>query len=494
MSGPVGPRTLQAPRYRKLAEAASAAAIAILFTLSAGVTRSPVAFQGPSQLQLSESTTVSENNSTSGAVNPNPDPSGVSASSIRTNSSELNETGAICQLDCGSPLDLPADSTRVTAPYAKTSAAPDAILGYDYAFYANLTISYEASSIWTSIGIPSSGPVDGDEYAVLLDTLDSDGYLDQIGVSSDYGCGADNGCVDPYDTWTIAWEKGTYGSSGGGSNCGSGPGTVYSRSAYEQPGLTPETWYTFFMNLAGGHLNFFVYEGQDSFNNEVWNYSVVDPATYFQIVPEASNCYGAPEGDGYFYGMTLQEENDIIDSSIQDFPRWDFSYLDTTIYTPAGEDTLIIPDSEFDTSGPTPASGYLWDFSLGPDTIRAANEAFGISFPKDAYTITAGGAGFSTSGQLFPVGAQSYKGTDDYCVVNSCQVTYTGTCESGWSCTFSSYDAVPTSYQPGSWIFSASAPGSAAPGLYYLGVSDTMTSTSPEQYTSFIFYVMVSPS
>ena len=164
----------------------------------------------------------------------------------------------------------------------------------------------------------------GISTALVLSAVDNNGYYDQIGLASDYGC--PSGCNNPSNTWSIAYEQGTYGTYGGFSGCGWGGN--HSRDAYDSSGLTPNTWYTFMMYLTGSRLRLTVYPAYSSWNGSYsWTTWIADTASSFYIQSTGVNC----NGGGSAATMTLYEEVSYLKTDLaQQVPRWNFNFSGTT--------------------------------------------------------------------------------------------------------------------------------------------------------------------
>lgn len=345
---------------------------------------------------------------------------------------------------------------------------------------------YTATAIWTSILVPASGTNHGDQFALMLSAFDGQYYYDQIGLSSDYGC--PSGCGNPDNTWTVAYEQGSYGTDSAGVTCCGCVGTFNRDQANGQ--LYPNSWYTFEMVLSDGKLNFYVWEGKDSFNVEVWGLSLPDIATSFYLEPYSPYCNGGPTG--YYYDFTLYNEVEYVHGNLS-FPQWNFRFFNTTIYTYVTDQTIMVPNSWWMgnwTAGFLPPYGqpYFTSFDQGLYQVEIIDEVYRISFASVTCSVMPGG-NCDEAGYLEPAGEFA---PTDYCVVHSCWLTST-TCgaPSGWSsyCTFT--DPVPTSIVYDSIYWSVVVPSGIAPGIYYGGVDVAVTlPLSPfSSGPSYVYYI-----
>jgi hypothetical protein len=391
-------------------------------------------------------------------------------------------------VESGPPLCL--TNCSPTGPPPASFSSGDGIPGnwvyWFSSWYSTTASKYTPSEVWVSIQVPSSGTVNGDQYALVFNVFDSQYYFDQIGLASDYGCGA---CGNPTNTWSIAWEQGTWGTFDGVTGCGWGG--QHSRDGYDNVGLSPLGWYTFAMKLGGDELTFDVYSGQNSLSDLIWSQTESDSAPYFLVQGLSPMCNGGPSGEG-MGAVSLFEEVDNIASSTQDVPRWNFEFYQPTVYL-SSKDIVLLPDSSFgtgsescDTACPSVPQGYEW-VETSTYVLTVANEAYGISFSADSYSVAPGGS-LLVEGYLLPIGDAS---PSDFCATHSCTFTL--------SCTFppsSSNECYADTPVPSSDIYNSlgytfTLTTSASPGEYYEGINIDVTSTSPAQYTNFVFYIDV---
>ena len=355
--------------------------------------------------------------------------------------------------------------------------------------------THVAQLVYTSIYVPSSGTAHGDQYAELLTVVDNLGYFDQIGLSSDYGC--PNNCGIPYNTWTIAWEQGTYAND----QCGSGWVTLgRDGTPSGSSGLNVASWYTFLIYLTGTDVQYKVYAGEGNMNSTpVWTLSSPDTATYFQIQGIAQNCYGAPSGEGTVQSNILWEEVNYVASTTQQVPQWDFAFAHTTYAIWGGSTWAYTGDSDkyyapseacSCDDPPSLPHAYIIDYSEAPWEMVVANQATEIVFANDAYTISPGGY-FSESGTAPSIGlARDYNPPyrwTDFCLNNTCSASFTCSYPSGWEYGYSGGTSIPMS----SINYDLIAPDDASQGIYYSGCTLVITSTSPTETTTFIWYTYV---
>lgn len=351
--------------------------------------------------------------------------------------------------------------------------------------------TYEGISVWTSMWVPSSGTNDGDSFALLLDVFDSDNYYDQIGLASDYGCS--NGCGNPYNTWSVAYEQGTYGTDKWGTTCCGCNGT-YSRDALNDGQLQPNSWYTFDMDLTTEYLVFSVYEGKDTMSDQLWSLALPDTASYFLIQSEDTLCHGGTPADGGAQSMMLDEEVDYVHGSLS-YPQWNFRFFNTTFFNSATLSPFQIPNSDwygnYTTGFSKPATNfqpYNTSFDQGLYQVEITNEGFRLSFSTPSCTVSPGGDCYEY-GYLEPAGQFA---PTDYCVVKTCTVS-TVACgaPSGWSVSCSITSPVPDYIEYGSAEWFLAVPSGASSGIYYGGVGVTVTSNSDSEYDNWVFQIIV---
>jgi hypothetical protein len=348
--------------------------------------------------------------------------------------------------------------------------------------------TYHAAIVWTSIWVPSSGTNSGDQFALMLNVFDNDNYYDQIGLASDYGC--PSGCGNPSNTWSVAYEQGTYGTYNGVTCCGC-TGT-HSRDAYDSGGLTPNSWYTFEMLLSDGYLYYYLWEGKDSFSTQLWGTSVSDSASYFLIQNQDTTCNGGGAGTGAA-SMNLYEEVEYVHGNLN-FPQWNFRFFNTSFYQSPSGPTVMIPNSYWEgnaTAGfnvPASLQRYFTSFDQGQYQVEIINEPYRLSFPTDTCSVAP--ANYCGSvGYLEPAG--EYAPTD-YCVFWGCTIA-SSTCggPSGWTTSCSLSSPVPTYIQYDSAAWQVYVPSGTSPGVYYGGISVTVSNSTTSDYDNWIFYITV---
>lgn len=412
-----------------------------------------------------------------------------------------------CSTNCGAPLgpgptaaDLagnssstPGTPTGLGSPAVRPIPASWSTFYQEGGYYQGPNLTGGQTIVYTSIFVPSSGTVDGDQYAAVLSVFDNRGYYDQIGLASDYGC--PSGCNNPYNTWTIAYEQGTWGTGGcgwGGQHSRDGVPTGYQ-------GLPVGAWYTFLMYLTGSHLVFKVFSGVGNMNSSlVWyNNTDTDTATTFGITSAWGDCAGHGY-DGGIASATLYQEV-FYTASSSGIPNWDFPFWATTYASWCGSSCGWgyggIPDSYYSQfnagAPPSPPHGYWVDFSEANNMIVIANQAFRLTFDYGFYNLTAGG-GFYDAGYDQAIGVAGSHGVPqkwrDYCLNNTCAAAPGASCSIplGWvgGCGIS-----PTKI-PDSWTYNLTSPLSSS-GWYYLGATQSIVIGPATEITSWIVYVYV---
>jgi hypothetical protein len=410
-------------------------------------------------------------------------------------------TDSFCLSTCGSALVAPpvqssagvgpADGARAEARPADTvhgAAWSGATYWWDNEYQGG---SNTGSLAFTSMKVPSSAPVSGDQYVALLSEVDSNGYYDEIGLASDYGCSA---CGNPYDTWSVAAEEG-YGSSS--AACGALTNYV-THDGYDSSGLNPGGWYTFGLYLTGSNLVFKVWSGEGSMNGTpVWSLSVSNSASAFEIATTAS-CKGtttaALSNTLYLGVMSVVNAMDV--------PQWSWAFVDTDWATYSGGWTFNgVPDSDYEffdqaTSGytpPVPAQGYYMEYSEHADQVTVADEATWMEYGTNTLTVSPGGSGYTT-GQAVSIGlGDSFDTFDlamrqwhDYCLNTTCDAKISCTVPTGFGGSYNSISSVPTT----NLYYQVNVPSGQSSGWYYGGC--TLTITSPiSEFTTFEFYIDV---
>jgi hypothetical protein len=349
----------------------------------------------------------------------------------------------------------------------------------------NYTSSHSVQLAYSSIFIPDAEPWGSQTYVNLLSMFDNKGYYDQIGIGA-WQCSP--GC-DTYDRWDIVWEQGT-GTNTPPYACGTTGSWGWVNTA---SGLNEYSWYTFEMYLNhDSQLIFRVFNGSGNFNGTpFWTSApLADTATTFETAPTYGNCHGGPSGQAW-WDLTVYEEADDFPTTTT-LPPWDFWYNQTTVawygssWVYAG-----IRDSAFSllcSSCPNPPHGYNVATYSAPtyalQDVIIANVAEWIWYPTNTYYTTPGGGWFTANGQVLAIG-NACSGTT--CGLSmSCPSTVSpsgGSWNTG--CLWSSY--VPTTSMD--WQGSA---GSTTPlGFYWVGEIATITSYTPNEWTTFMFNIWV---
>ena len=330
--------------------------------------------------------------------------------------------------------------------------------------------------MYVSIFIPSPPPLYGDYYSELLSTFDNLGWYDQIGVTDNY---IQTG-GDPNDTWAITWDQVDYQ----GGPC---PITTHSHAgATYYQGLQPYSWYTFFMYLSGTHLEFRVYPGAGNMNGTpTWqdNSGHLDSATSFE-----TNHQDTCAGTNYF-AFTLFQEVQYLNNG-GTVPPWNFFFGYTTVawWTSGGWSDTGIPNSDFDATCllqycPAPPQSYYYLYYNGPTgrIAEVANLAFREYFTYDTFTEI---RGITTSES----GADTAQGP--YCPAYSCSVNFACNAPTSWGNSYATTGSISSFYSAALyWNFTA--PSGAIPGLYDVVCTSAITSFSPQQWSTFEFYVNV---
>jgi hypothetical protein len=340
---------------------------------------------------------------------------------------------------------------------------------------ANYTQSHFVQILYTSILTPASGPRYNDMYFNLLSAFDTNGYYDQLGFSSDYCSGCQN---SGSNTWAVAYEQGWSDSTHLCGYTGHIDSAAYKLSTY--------TWYTFLMYLSFSNLVFKVYLGDGAFNNTpLWTQSFSDSADSFETASTFKGCEGGYDTSSH-YDMTLyQEVHQISSTSSMTHPQWDFWFDQTNVAWWSGStwNVVGVPDSSITanqcwiTSGtcPSPAHGYT-TYSYNR-YIVIANNAMWLYWSTQSYSVSPG-SGYSAYGYEYNLGGYC-PGLSGYCSVSmSCTVPTGWTGGPSWATPLQYYDY--DSYY-------ANSPSGASPGTYYSGCTFTQTSSSPNEFTTFIF-------
>lgn len=337
----------------------------------------------------------------------------------------------------------------------------------------NYTSSNAVQIAYTSIFLPSAPSAYGDNYVELLSVFDKLGYYDQLGLTPVYGGG-----------WEISYEQGWYGTNNGVTSCGQVG--HYGIVAFHP--LQTWVWYTFFLYLSGSHIEFRVYNGSGQMNGTPYwanNTNYPDVASTFEIT-QTYTCLDS--GPGWFSFTDYQEAYDVWYG--QDVPRWNFFFGYTTVawyagsgWTYAGILNQAYSQSCLGTSCPTPPQGYYLVYNGGPTSriLTIANLALRMYFGL-------GGSGTINPGQTFyDNGTTADQGP--YCSGTRCYETDGCDWLSGWSGSIGGGGnymptTVPISFQ-------TTPPIGTSAGLYLVNCTETITTFSPFQFSSFYFYITV---
>jgi hypothetical protein len=419
-----------------------------------------------------------------------------------------------CSANCstplsGPPMDGPRTSGKPGATLtdaSRSSGAHPAGWGGSGEYF--LKSVYQGSTVnsmqvvYTSIFIPGSGTASGDKYFLLLNDMDSSGWWDQIGLSSEYGCGS---CLNPYPTWTIAYEQG-YAPSGG--VCG---GAWNDQGLAATPtgmqGLSTNSWYTFLMYVSGVNLVWEVYSGAGNMNGTaVWTAQSADTATFFALSSSSFACNGNGGASTVPANEVFEEVYNVGSGYSQPVPRWDFPFLQTTVavYSGGGWSYTGLPDSDFQpgvgctgsSCSPPPYSsglGYVVDYSEQANEMIVANEGTTLDFPYQAYNIGTYSS-YTATGYAPAIGKS---GTYDspyysnFCGTNTCTTnSFSCSVPSGFvSVGYTSYATIPM--PTGTPTYTPYSGGST--GTVYSGCTLTMYNALLNwvQVTTFIFETTV---
>ncbi|MCI4334732.1 MAG: hypothetical protein L3K04_03790 [Thermoplasmata archaeon] len=127
------------------------------------------------------------------------------------------------------------------------------------------------------------------------------------------------------------------------------------------------------------------------------------------------------------------------------------------------------------------------DYTAGNYFVRIANEAVWIAFPWDGPTISQGG-GFTDYGNFVAIGSAS---PTQACTGNpTCKYTLAWTIPNNPS-TWSSTPIQGSIYVPSTISFGATSYATTTPGLYDAVCVLTITSFTPNEITTYVWYIYV---
>lgn len=353
----------------------------------------------------------------------------------------------------------------------RASSIRPATFGGHYWVGADYTGSAStAAYVYTTIGTPSSGPRDGDLYYELLSLYDSNGNYDQIGLASAY-CSSDSCAWCP--TYCTTSDYFTVIISEGSPTGQSGCHLAYTlNNVVDDLGIYED--FTFEMKLSGSYLQFLVYSGTGIGGTLYWSDTsgFSDNAAHFVISQQTTVCQGVNE-----WNLQPYEEVYNVTNSM-DFPQWNsgmaFTYYGTTEATSWATWSANSP--------PTSPHGYYSDITDSGQFVRIDNEAMWISFPTDYHSIAPGGS-YTWTGTMNADGGYCSPCTSTQWTWSVNWPTSQG---NGGGSIGSPYDipnsAITYNFNPFS---------TATPGLYYGQWTATLTSTTPHEYTTFIFYITI---
>jgi hypothetical protein len=228
--------------------------------------------------------------------------------------------------------------------------------------------------------------------------------------------------------------------------------------------------YTFEMVLTGTHIEYNVFAGAGIGGTPLLTVTRPDSASDFVITQAVSNCGGSAGTTDYeeVYGVTGSEP----------FPQWDFTFYDTYGGSYPIDLWNNINLAAVGFTLPSSPWGYYEAYLNSGQSLQIANEPFEIRFPIDIVPIAPGGS-YTASGSVADVGSYCSWGYTPCTLTESCSLP------SGWSGGYTWGTYVPTTIG-----FTMSPPGSASPGYYYPGCSESI-SAGPNAYSNFVFYVLV---
>lgn len=354
--------------------------------------------------------------------------------------------------------------------HVDSSARPSTFGGH-YWVGADYTGTASTSTyVYTTIGTPSSGPRDGDLYYELLSAFDSNGNYDQIGLASAY-CSSDACAWCPTycttnDYFTVIVSEGTPSGQSGCHLAYNFNNVIHALGIYED--------FTFEMKLSGTFLQFLVYSGTGVAGTLQWSDTTgfSDSAAHFVISQQTTVCQGTNEENFQPYEEVYNVTNSMS------FPQWNsgmaFTYYGTTEATTWATWSANSP--------PTSPHGYYSDITDSGQFVRIDNEAMWVSFPTDLASIAPGGS-YTWTGTLNADGGYCSPCTSTQWTWSVSWPTSQG---NGGGSIASPYDipnsAITYDFNPFS---------TATPGLYYGQWTATLTSTTPHEYTTFIFYITI---
>ncbi len=245
------------------------------------------------------------------------------------------------------------------------------------------------------------------------------------------------------------------------------------------------------MLLTGTKISFRLWIGEHSTANLIWQQNESDAASNFVVDYIYPNCSGGPLGDGQA-SMSLYQEVAYIYGGYwpQEFPRWDFLFNQTS-WESGNNQVTVLPDSDYSNGGafstgttPTSPTGYYMDLTYSTYVIRVANEAFMMNWTTDAISLQAGGSSDTVYGGMIAVGDNS---PTDYMTSNS----YQSNANCTWPAGFSGQSSMPTTVPSHSSSYTISAASGTSNGWYFAGCVYTLTSVTPWETTTWIWYIEV---
>ena len=241
------------------------------------------------------------------------------------------------------------------------------------------------------------------------------------------------------------------------------------------------------MALSSTYLIFNVYGGTGIGGTPLYTHSVANSATYFRIQQWDRYCANT------YAGFTVGEEVKVIADPTTAFPRWNsgyaYTYEGSTLVNTSSWTTFVTSNqsSGYPPAPPTPQNYYM-DFPYSY-FVRLDNLAFWISYPFDSVSVPPGGGYNDQYGSLNSNGPTSGFPLQ-VCTGTGCPYTM-GCTTPTWVLTATA--GVYFSYVPVTSQFYDITMSSSAPvGWEYSGCTVTVTSTTPNEVSSFVFYTYVS--
>jgi hypothetical protein len=416
---------------------------------------------------------------------PDTSPGGNTTSTNSTsgagNSPPANASAASsCTLNCFTQHYNGSAPPPFTTAHPSSGMRPASYSGHywDGTVYSPTATVFGASTAYVSMFTPSSGPRWNDAYFELLSAWDNGGppnYI-QLGLSSFYCSWTLLAGCQGNDNWAITTGFATTNSGSCSLN--------YNTNDYVTA-LAVNSYYTFEISLntpSSGYGTFSVFDGVGIGGTLYWSSTFSDPNGLLEVEnQELWNSNSCVSG-----GFSDYQEVYMI-SNTMSFPQWNFGFDGTE----AGSTAILTSDwSGFFCSvasgcSNVPASphGYYWDYPL-TYWVRIDNEAFSLYYPTDAFSINPGYTYYVSNGLFKAAGS----GSSNYCSATTCPDTLLCTTGiTGSSTTYGTAGYVPNSGD----FYDPFVPLGTTPGSYYGSCALTVTSTSPNEVSNWIFYITV---